>query len=655
MAMNDEYIAGFTGVMQDLDRRVRAERLISYSAQLPSSNIHGFAQCHADLSQEDCTSCYHEAESRLKACLPAVSGRVYLDGCFVRFDDHKLRHENVFKGPNSAKCGEPSDTLRDKNIEMEFAEKLEAAIANVTAMAAVNKGFGAAEVKSGVLSAYALGQCWSTLDENQCRRCLRDAANKVCKCLPGAEGRGMNAGCYLKYSTSKFFYHSAMKKESDSGLSQANEAMVVFIILTLVTVFSLLSLFGALFGYKIYSRRKEGKFLPNPSLKCKPLQILIHASSDVLFGSLLLERKRLARVSPAVSNSNLYFKYELLEQATGCFDPSNKLGQGGCGSVFKGTLPDGRVIAVKRLFYSTRQWADDFFNEVNLISGVQHKNLVRLLGCSIEGPESLLVYEFVPNKSLDQILFDKKNTAQFITWQQRFDIILGIAEGLAHLHDGCEAKIIHRDIKNSNVLLDENLTPKIADFGLARCVAPDRTHVSTAIAGTLGYMAPEYLIRGQLTEKADVYAFGVLALEIACGRKNSVFVNDSGSVLQCVWKHHKSDDITLSIDRSLIGNFPEKKASNALQVGLLCTQTCARYRPSMSSVVQMLTEKENVLPWPKQPPFLNSSVLLSDDTTKSSETNKSSSNWHTTIEVPSTTSKSASTASPQPHVSNEDE
>ncbi|KAK3033511.1 hypothetical protein RJ639_032740 [Escallonia herrerae] len=475
MAMNDEYIAGFTGVMQDLDRRVRAERLISYSAQLPSSNIHGFAQCHADLSQEDCTSCYHVAESRLKACVPAVSGSVYLDGCFVRFVDHKFRHENVLRGPNSAKCGEPSDTLRDKNIEKEFAEKIEAAIANVTEMAAVNKGFGAAEVKSGVLSAYALGQCWSTLDENQCGRCLRDAANKVCKCLPGAEGMGMNAGCYLKYSTSKFFYHSAMKKESG--------------------------------------------------------------------------------------------KYELLEQATGCFDPSNKLGQGGCGSVFEGTLPD-----------------------------------------------------------------DKKNMTQIITWQQRFDIILGIAEGLAHLHNGCKAKIIHRDIKNSNILLDENLTPKIADFGLAR-----------------GYMAPEYLIRGQLTEKADVYAFGVLALEIACGRKNSVFMNDSGSVLQCVWKHHKSDDITKSIDRSLIGNFPEKTASNALQVGLLCTQTCARYRPSMYSVVQMLTEKENVLPSPKQPPFLNSSVLLSDDTTKSSETNKLSSNWHTTIEVPFTASKSASTASPQPH------
>ncbi|KAK3004554.1 hypothetical protein RJ639_019060 [Escallonia herrerae] len=517
MAMNHEYIAAFTGVMQDLDRRVRAERLISYSAQLPSSNIHGFARCHADLSQEDCTSCYHEAESRLKACMPAVSGRVYLDGCFVRFDDHKSRHENVLRGPNSAKCGEPSDTLRDKNIEKEFAEKLEAAIANVTAMAAVNKG-------SGRRSAYALGQCWSTLDENQCRRCLRDAAKKVCKCLPGAEGRGMNAGCYLKYSTSKFFDHSAMKKESD-------------------------------------------------------------ASSDVLFGSLLLERKRLARVTPAVSNSNLYF-------SNWGFDPSNKLGQGGCSSVFKGTIPDGRIIAVKRLFYNN------------------------------------------------------KNTTQIITWQQRFVIILGIAEGLAHLHDGCEAKIIHRDIKNSNVLLDENLTPKIADFGLARCVDPDRTH---------GYMAPEYLIRGQLTQKADVYAFGVLALEIACGRKNSVFVNDPGSVLPCVWKHHKSDDITKSIDRSLIGDFPEKTASNALQVGLLCTQTCARCRPSMSSVVQMLTEKENVLPSPKQPPFLNSSVLLSDDTTKSSETIKSPSNCHTTIDVPSTTSKSASTASPQPHVSNEDE
>lgn len=189
-------------------------------------------------------------------------------------------------------------------------------------------------------------------------------------------------------------------------------------------------------------------------------------------------------ISISIHKNSLNFKYEMLEKATNFFNASRKLGQGGGGSVFKGTLPDGSNVAVKRLFFNTRQWVDDFFNEVNLISGIQHKNLVRLLGCSIEGPESLLVYEYVPNKSLDQILFGR-NTEQVLSWQQRFDIISGIAEGLVYLHESCGEKIIHRDIKSSNILLDEDLTPKIADFGLVRCVGPDKSHLSTGIAGTL--------------------------------------------------------------------------------------------------------------------------------------------------------------------------
>ncbi|GFP98945.1 cysteine-rich receptor-like protein kinase 42, partial [Phtheirospermum japonicum] len=182
--------------------------------------------------------------------------------------------------------------------------------------------------------------------------------------------------------------------------------------------------------------------------------------------------------------SNLNFKYETLEKATNYFDLSRKLGQGGAGSVYKGTLPNGKTVAVKRLFFSTRQWVDEFFNEVNLISGIEHKNLVKLLGCSIEGPESLLVYEFVPNMSLEHYIFDN-NKVRILSWKERYNIIVGTAEGIGYLHGGCEYRIIHRDIKNSNVLLDENFEAKIADFGLARCFAADKTHLSTGIAGTL--------------------------------------------------------------------------------------------------------------------------------------------------------------------------
>eukprot|EP01018_Ginkgo_biloba_P026136 Gb_22385 [translate_table: standard] len=194
-----------------------------------------------------------------------------------------------------------------------------------------------------------------------------------------------------------------------------------------------------------------------------------------------------------ILHSQLNFKYETLEIATNNFDPANKLGEGGFGSVYKVML-------------ETRQAVREFLNEVNLISGVQHKNRVKLLGCNVKGPERFA--DATKNRLLD--------------WGRRFDIILRIAVGLAYLHKGSEIRIIHGDIKPSNVLLDQNLKPKIADFGLARYFAADQSHLSTGVARTLhsvygryrGYMAPKYVVQGQLTEKADMFSFGALVLEI---------------------------------------------------------------------------------------------------------------------------------------------
>ncbi|XLS44768.1 hypothetical protein HN51_001633, partial [Arachis hypogaea] len=166
-------------------------------------------------------------------------------------------------------------------------------------------------------------------------------------------------------------------------------------------------------------------------------------------------------------------------------------------------MPDGKEIAIKRLYFNNRHRAAYFYNEVNIISSVEHKNLVRLLGCRYSGLESLLVYEFLPNKSLDQFIFDRVKGRE-LNWEKRYDIIIGTAEGLVYLHENSKTRIIHRDIKASNILLDAKLRAKIADFGLARSFQEDKR----------GYMAPEYLAHGQLTEKADVYSFGVLVLEI---------------------------------------------------------------------------------------------------------------------------------------------
>ncbi|KAL2492640.1 Cysteine-rich receptor-like protein kinase 42 [Abeliophyllum distichum] len=563
--------------------------------------IFGLAQCHKDLSPKDCKVCFVEAKKKLDGCLPAIGGLIYLEGCFVRYEQYNFWGESVEKVEKlDNKCGNPTDITRDKYMKADFTSKVNEAVMNVTLTAASNEGFGATEVKQGLISVYAIGQCWNTLDAQTCTLCLNEAGVEIDMCLPGAEGQVLNAGCYLRYSTHNFFVNgTATTLDNDGGNAESTLPIVLIPVSVLLALFSAL---GAYLGYVRYSKRKH-------------------------------DCKKVVGMPSSFQASELNFKYEMLEKATDLFHPSNKLGEGGAGTVYKGTLPNGTVVAVKRLFFNTRQWADEFFNEVNSISGIQHKNLVRLYGCSIEGPESLLVYEFVPNKNLDQILFDRK-IAQPVSWHTRLNIIFGIAEGLAHLHEGCQAKIIHRDIKSSNILLDENLRPKIADFGLARRVNSDKSHISTGVAGTLGYLAPEYLVQGCLTEKADIYSFGVLSIEIACGRKNSVFVNNS--VLQSVWENYESKTITRSIDTRLNGDFHEGEASRVLRIGLLCTQMRRLLRPSMSEIVQMLRDDKMVVPKPKQPPFQNSSLLAADDTTKSSGENSLSSNWHSTHDIVST-------------------
>ncbi|KAI5569276.1 hypothetical protein POPTR_012G087000v4 [Populus trichocarpa] len=568
--IDNSYVPNIVKVMDSLQKQVGSRNWGCGFITSPLLQIYGLAQCHDDLSSLDCKICFFQGRVKLPRCLPATSARIYLNGCFIRYDNYNFFHEAIDPMNDAVVCGEPTNALTDSFLHMEFKQRLAAAIQNVTAMALGNGTFAAAEAKGRVFSVYALAQCWNTLDKDECRKCLAKAGSKLSQCAPGSGGSAFFAGCYMKYSTRHFF-----KKSVESKARYDNTGIIVAVTLSTVVVVVLAS-FGAFIGYERLSNRKGDK----TNLRLSP-------------------------------NSSLNFTYEVLEKSTECFDDSRKLGQGGAGSVFKGTLPDGRTVAVKRLVYSTRQWVDQFFNEVNLISGIQHKNLVILLGCSIEGPESLLVYEYVPNRSLDQILFIK-NTLHILNWQQRFNIILGTARGLAYLHGGCGVTIIHRDIKTSNILLDEKLTPKIADFGLARCVATDNTHISTGIAGTLGYMAPEYLVRGQLTEKVDVYGFGVLLLEIATGKKNSVFSQGSSSILHSVWKHYKANTITDMVDPGLRGMFSQKQAEKVLQIGLLCTQASSRLRPSMNEVVQMLTDAQCEIPSPKQPPFLNASVLSPD-------------------------------------------
>ncbi|XVF39976.1 hypothetical protein PTKIN_Ptkin01aG0076100 [Pterospermum kingtungense] len=281
------------------------------------------------------------------------------------------------------------------------------------------------------------------------------------------------------------------------------------------------------------------------------------------------------------------FSYSELKGATEDFSPSNKLGEGGFGPVYKGTLSDGRVVAVKQLSVASNQGKNQFVAEIAIISAVQHRNLVKLYGCCIEGNRRLLVYEYLENKSLDQALFGHNDL--HLDWATRFNICLLTARGLAYLHEESRPRIVHRDVKASNILLDAELCPKISDFGLAKLYDDKQTHISTRVAGTIGYLAPEYAMRGHLTEKADVFSFGVVALEILSGRPNSDnrLENDRVYLLEWVWTMHENNQ-SLSLVDPTLAEFDENEALRVIGVALLCTQASPTMRPPMSRVVAML-------------------------------------------------------------------
>ncbi|PON69845.1 Phosphorylase kinase, gamma catalytic subunit [Parasponia andersonii] len=288
-----------------------------------------------------------------------------------------------------------------------------------------------------------------------------------------------------------------------------------------------------------------------------------------------------------------YFSLRHIKAATGNFDQENKIGEGGFGPVYKGVLSDGRVVAVKQLSAKSKQGNREFVNEIGMISALQHPNLVKLYGCCIEGNQLLLIYEYLENNSLARALFGPKEHRLHLDWQRRQKICLGIAKGLAYLHEESRLKIVHRDIKATNVLLDKDLNAKISDFGLAKLDEEENTHISTRIAGTIGYMAPEYAMRGYLTDKADVYSFGVVVLEIVSGKSNTNYRPKEEFVYLLDWAYVQQEQGNLLelVDPSLDSNYSQDEALTMLNLALLCTNPSPTLRPPMSSVVSMLEGK----------------------------------------------------------------
>ncbi|MCD7471791.1 hypothetical protein HAX54_012459 [Datura stramonium] len=290
------------------------------------------------------------------------------------------------------------------------------------------------------------------------------------------------------------------------------------------------------------------------------------------------------------------FTFRQIKAATSNFDAANKLGEGGFGSVYKGTLADGTIIAVKQLSSKSRQGNREFVNEIGMMSGLHHPNLVRLYGCCVERNQLLLVYEYMENNNLSHALFGPEDCGPKLDWPTRQKICVGIAKGLAFLHEESPLKMIHRDIKGTNVLLDKDLNPKISDFGLAKLHDEEKTHVTTRVAGTIGYMAPEYALWGYLTHKADLYSFGVVVLELVAGKNNMKYHPDENYVCLLDWAlvlQRKGKFLEL-VDPRLGSNYNKKEALRMIRVALRCTNPSPALRPNMSAVVNMLEGRLDV-------------------------------------------------------------
>ncbi|KAK9733470.1 hypothetical protein RND81_04G069800 [Saponaria officinalis] len=425
----------------------------------------------------------------------------------------------------------------------------------------------------------------SVLNQNDCRnQCLQN-----CSCLAYAYDAG--AGCMYwskELIDIQEFTSGGINlylRLASSELRNKKRKKEIIIATSVILGTSLITLF-IVFLWLWSSRRKEKE------AKRKHILETIKYNND--------------KTDPKTKCEELpFFEFGILVDATLNFNISNKLGQGGFGQVYKGKFKDGQEIAVKRLSAASGQGLEEFRNEVIVISRLQHMNLVKLIGFCVEGEEKLLVYEYMPNKSLSAFLFDPTKR-EILDWRKRLLIIEGICRGLIYLHRDSRLRIIHRDLKASNILLDEELNPKISDFGMARIFKHGQDRDETRrVVGTYGYMAPEYAMEGHFSEKSDVYSFGVLLLEIVSGRRNSSFwfEEESLTLVGYVWKLWIEGEALSIIDPTISDPNYTEEIKRSIQVGLLCVQEGVKERPSTSTVMSMLSSDIDSLPRPKQPGF----------------------------------------------------
>nr|BAF95165.1 protein kinase [Ipomoea nil] len=533
-----ELNASFSDLRRQLSRSNKSFATTS-TAIATAHPIYALAQCRNYLSNPDCVACFDAAVSVARNCSLATGARVTLDGCFLRYDS-ALFYAQITDNGSHPICGKGSAGKQDvfNTTAKQLLKDLVFATPKIGFFAAAKRVSA-----GGATAAYAVTQCIETLDENSCLAYLSIAYINIQTCLPiSSVGRAVGIGCFMRYSDKHFFAINYQTTEPAYSIMWP--------------------------GNIISSPGSSGKKKSSLAGVVGGVGIIFALAAIFLFYS-QSKKPKAARRGDILGTEN--YRYKDLKAATKAFSEENKLGKGGFGDVYKGTLMNGDVVAVKKLAMIYSRAKVDFNTEVRLITNVRHRNLIRLLGCSANGEELLLVYEYMANASLERYIYGDKRG--MLNWKQRVDIIFGTARGLSYLHDIC---IIHRDIKSSNILLDDDFHPKIADFGLARLLSENQSHVSTKFAGTLGYTAPEYAIHGHLSEKVDIYSFGIVILEIISGRRSSDIRVEPVTeyLLEQALKLYENEEYLELVDKTLEANeYKVEEMKRMLEIAMVCTQS----------------------------------------------------------------------------------
>ncbi|KAH9688858.1 cysteine-rich receptor-like protein kinase 10 [Citrus sinensis] len=568
-----------------------SEGFYNATASQDPDKVYGLFLCRGDVSAETCKDCVNFATSDITQRCPLQKETViWYDHCLLRYSGISF-FSTMDTKPAKAWQNRQNSTggLFNQQVRNLMNEAVNQALNTTKMFGTVKKNYTASQ------TLYGLVQCTPDLSRHDCSTCLRLAISSFDECFSiNIGGRMMYPSCNFRYELYPFYDDPSIVTPPPVFLSppspgKGRKAIWIAIGTTIPTICLFILLVSV-----VRHRRRRNKAINQQELYTREGRTGSD-SYDILGGE-----------THGDSHQELpIFPLGLALEATRHFSDENKLGEGGFGPVYKGILAGGKEIAVKRLSGSSGQGLQEFKNEVTLIAKLQHKNLVRLLGCCLDGNELLLIYEYMPNKSLDVFIFDSTRRAQ-LDWKRRISIINGIARGLLYLHEDSRLKVFHRDLKASNVLLDHEMNPKISDFGMARIFGGNQNESNTSkVVGTYGYMAPEYALGGVISVKSDVFSFGVLLLEIISGKKNSGFyLSEHGqSLLAYTWKLWCNGEALELMDPVLKQSCMAAELLKCIHIGLLCVQEDPADRPNMSSVAVMLASDTVSLPQPTQPAF----------------------------------------------------